>query len=184
MLNLVCLQIKEDIDGLMRFSKGKKHQEELAAQREYVHRQVARSKQQIIDIDAVPQTVWGEDTSSPSSLTPVARKARTRSPSSRVRDFESSPTAVETSAVTAPQLRPTKIAVRRDNIAVFKAMFPKNGEDSSRSFAWQHFLAAMTNAGFSILQSQGSAVTLKLEKSKGVNTIVVHRPHLVATISK
>jgi hypothetical protein len=47
-------------------------------------------------------------------------------------------------------------------------MFPENGEDSSRSFAWQHFLAAMTDAGFSILQSQGSAVTLKLEKSQGV----------------
>jgi hypothetical protein len=168
----------------MRFSEGKKHQEELAAQREYVHRQLARSKQQPSDIDAVPQTVWGEDTGSPSSLTPVARKARTRSPSSRVRDLESSPKAVENSAVTVPQSRSMKIAVRRDNIAVFKAMFPKNGEDSSRSFAWQHFLAAMTDTGFSILQSQGSAVTLKLEKSKGVNTIVVHRPHPVATISK
>jgi hypothetical protein len=63
-------------------------------------------------------------------------------------------------------------------------MFPNTGEDSSRSFAWQHFLAAMTDDGFSILQSQGSAVTLKLERTKGVNTIVVHRPHPVATISK
>jgi hypothetical protein len=69
-------------------------------------------------------------------------------------------------------------------MVIFKAMFPKNGEDSSRSFAWQHFLAAITDAGFSILQSQGSAVTLKLEKTQGVNTIVVHRPHPVATISK
>ncbi|KAI4831317.1 hypothetical protein E4T45_10226 [Aureobasidium sp. EXF-8846] len=64
-----------------------------------------------------------------------------------------------------------------------EAMFPENGGDSSRSFTWQHFLAAMTDAGFNILQSQGSAVTFKLEKSQGVNTIVVHRPHPVATIN-
>ncbi|KAH0378240.1 hypothetical protein KCU92_g8800, partial [Aureobasidium melanogenum] len=95
-----------------------------------------------------------------------------------------SPTrAIESPATPTPQPEQIKIAVRRDNIAIFKAMFPNTGEDSSRSFAWQHFLAAMTDDGFSILQSQGSAVTLKLERTKGVNTIVVHRPHPVATIN-
>jgi hypothetical protein len=161
----------------MRFSEGEKHLEELTAQREYVHRQLARSKQQTIDVEAAPQTVWGEDTSSLSSITPITRKTRTRSPSSQVQD-------IEIPAAPTPHLRPIKVSVNRDNIAVFKAIFPKNGEDSSRSFAWQHFLAAMTDAGFNILQSQGSAVTLKLEKSQGVNTIVVHRPYPVATISK
>lgn len=162
----------------MRFSQGEKHREELAAQREYVHRQLARPKQQTSDVNATPQTVWGEDTSSSSFISPTIRKARTRSSSSTAQDIEPLPTAP------TPQPQPARIFIRHDNIAIIKAMFPKNGEDSSRSFAWQHFLAAMTDAGFSILQSQGSAVTLKLEKSQGVNTIVVHRPHPVATISK
>lgn len=168
----------------MRFSQGDKHLEELAAQRKYVHRQLERVKQQTVGVDTTPQTVWGEDISSlsVSSLTP--RKTRTRSPSSPAQDTESSSSATETPAPATSQPRPVKIAIKRDNIAIIKAMFPKNGEDSSRSFAWQHLLAAMTDAGFSILQSQGSAVTLKLQKSKGVNTIVVHRPHPVATISK
>lgn len=165
----------------MRFAEGEKHLKELAAQREIVHRQLARSKQQTIDVNATPQTVWGEDISSPSPVSHTPRKARIRSPSSPAQDIESPSTATEIPAPPASQ--PVKIAIRRDNIAIIKAMFPKNGEDSARNFAWQHFLAAMTDAGFSILQSQGSAVTLKLEKSKGVNTIVVHRPHPVATIN-
>jgi hypothetical protein len=161
----------------MRFSEGEKHLEELAAQREFVHRLLARSKEQTIDVDAMTQYVWSEDTSNPSSITPITRKTRTRSPSYQVQD-------IEIPAAPTPHPRPIKVSVKRDNIAVFKAIFPKNGEDSSRSFAWQHFLAAMTDAGFNILQSQGSAATLKLEKSQGVNTIVVHRPYPVATISK
>jgi hypothetical protein len=172
----------------MRFSKGEKHLEELAAQRECVHRQLARSDQQNIDADAdadaIPQTVWGESFSNPPFVSPIIRKARTRSSSSPAQGIESPSPATETPVSPEPQPSPTKIFLRRDNIAIIKAMFPKNGEDSSRSFAWQHFLSAMTDAGFSILQSQGSAVTLKLEKIKGVNTIVVHRPHPVATISK
>ncbi|KAH0005186.1 hypothetical protein KCU78_g13003, partial [Aureobasidium melanogenum] len=178
------LYIKEDIDGLMRFSQGEKHLEELAAQREYVCRQLERSTKQTHDVDATPQTFWGEDTGSPSSITPIPRKTRTRSPPRLSEGTQSPPRAIESPATSTPQPEQIKIAVRRDNIAIFKAMFPNTGEDSSRSFAWQHFLAAMTDAGFSILQSQGSAVTLKLERTKGVNTIVVHRPHPVATISK
>ncbi|THW89896.1 hypothetical protein D6D18_06844 [Aureobasidium pullulans] len=175
--------IKEDIDGLMRFSQSEKHLAELAAQREHVLCQLARREKRTVDAELVLQTVWGDDSDN-SSTSPqifVARKTRTRSPRSVSKDnTETLPAPVEP-AISLSQ--PSKIAVRRDNIAIFKAMFPENGEDSSRSFAWQHFLAAMTDAGFSILQSQGSAVTLKLEKSQGVNTIVVHRPHPVATIN-
>ncbi|KAI4782125.1 hypothetical protein E4T52_02919 [Aureobasidium sp. EXF-3400] len=177
-----ALDIKEDIDGLMNFSRGEKHLEELATQREYVRCQLERSKKQALDIDATPQTVWGEDTSSSSSFTPVARKTRTRSPPSLGQDSGPPSRTVESPATPTPQLEQIKIAVRRDNIAIFKAMFPEKGEDSSRSFAWQHFLAAMTDAGFSILQSQGSAVTLKLDRIEGEDKIVVHRPHPVATL--
>lgn len=150
----------------MRFSQGEKHLEELAAQREYVRRQLERPRKQTLGVDATPQTVWGEDTSSPSSVTPIHRKARTRSPPSLDRGAESPSRTTESPASTTPQPEPIKVAVRRDNLAIFNAMFSKNGEDSSRSFAWQHFLAAMTDAGFSILQSQGSAVTLKLSQQK------------------
>lgn len=167
----------------MRFSQSEKHLTELAAQREHVLCQLARREKRTVDAELVLQTVWGDDSdnSSTSPQIPVARKTRTRFSRSVSKDnTETLPAPVEP-AINLSQ--PSKIAVRRDNIAIFKAMFPENGEDSSRSFAWQHFLAAMTDAGFSILQSQGSAVTLKLEKSQGVNTIVVHRPHPVATIN-
>ncbi|THY32721.1 hypothetical protein D6D01_02497 [Aureobasidium pullulans] len=160
--------IKEDIDGLMRFSHSEKHLTELAAQREHVLRQLARREKRTVDAELVLQTVWGGDSnnSSTSPQTPVARKTRTRSSRSVSKDNIATLPAPVEPAITLS--RPSRIA---------------NGEDSSRSFAWQHFLAAMTDAGFSILQSQGSAVTLKLGKSQGVDTIVVHRPHPVATIN-
>lgn len=64
-------------------------------------------------------------------------------------------------------------------------MFPSSGQESQRCFSWQHFLNAMIDAGFSILQSQGSAVTLRQdeERGEGVRTIVVHRPHPSPTIN-
>lgn len=171
-------------DGVMKFSQGEKRLKELAAQREYVRRQLEDPKKQTPDVDATPQTVWGEDTSNASSFTPVARKTRERSPPSLGQDTRSPSRTMKYPATTTPQPEPTKIVVRRDNMAIFKAMFPEKGEDSSRSFAWQHFLAAMTDAGFSILQSQGSAVTSRLSRTEGEDKIVVHRPHPVATLRK
>jgi predicted RNA binding protein YcfA (HicA-like mRNA interferase family) len=43
----------------------------------------------------------------------------------------------------------------------------------------------MIDAGFSVLQSQGSAITLRQdeERHEGVRTIVVHRPHPSPTIN-
>jgi predicted RNA binding protein YcfA (HicA-like mRNA interferase family) len=69
--------------------------------------------------------------------------------------------------------------VKPENLAVFHHMFPVRGAESQRSFSWQHFLGAMVDTGFTIVQSQGSAVTLKLEdhQDHGVNAIVLHRPH-------
>lgn len=64
-------------------------------------------------------------------------------------------------------------------------MFPSCGQEAQRSSSWQYFLGAMIDAGFSILQSQGSAVTLEQdeESCEGVRTIVVHRPHPSPTIN-
>ncbi|KAH0141218.1 hypothetical protein KCU67_g14588, partial [Aureobasidium melanogenum] len=77
------------------------------------------------------------------------------------------------------------IPVKHDNMTIFHHMFPSCGEESQRSFSWQHLLSAMIDAGFSILQSQGSAITLKQdeERCEGVRTIVVHRPHPSPTIN-
>jgi hypothetical protein len=90
----------------MRFSEGEKHLEELAAQREFVHRLLARSKEQTIDVDAMTQSVWGEDTSSLLSITPITRKTRTRSPSSEVQD-------IEIPAAPKPHPRPIKVSVKQ-----------------------------------------------------------------------
>ncbi|THY14010.1 hypothetical protein D6D01_08212 [Aureobasidium pullulans] len=59
------------------------------------------------------------------------------------------------------------------------------GAEFQRTFSWQHFLGAMVDAGFSIFQSQGSAITLKLNdySGVGVKTIVLHRPHPSPTVN-
>jgi hypothetical protein len=71
------------------------------------------------------------------------------------------------------------VAVKPENLPVFHHMFPVRGAESQRSFSWQHFMGAMVDTGFAIVQSQKSAVTLKLEDhtDRGVNAIVLHRPH-------
>ena len=103
-------------------------------------------------------------------------------------------TSTSDKMVTTPQLgvTPTPIIilphllfVKHENLIVFHHMFPVRGADSQRSFSWQQFLSAMVDAGFIILQSQGSAVTLKLNShtNNSVNTIVLHRPHPRAIVN-
>ncbi|TIA54016.1 hypothetical protein D6C77_07912 [Aureobasidium pullulans] len=76
--------------------------------------------------------------------------------------------------------------VSSENLVLFHHMFPIRGAESQRSFSWQDFLGAMVDAGFRILQSQGSAITLKLDRytGSGVKTIVLHRPHPSSTVNR
>lgn len=83
------------------------------------------------------------------------------------------------------------VLVKRENMALFGDMFPENGCEGQRSFKWQHFLDAMNDAGFSISQASGSAVTFRLgstDKNDDANTsddfgsIVFHRPHPLPVI--
>ncbi|KAI5242719.1 hypothetical protein E4T43_04608 [Aureobasidium subglaciale] len=151
--------IKEDIDDLMRHSQSDEQLADLATQREYVHRQIALRVEKAADVDlnVAPQTVWGEDTDNRLTITtPVAQKTRTRSPASSGKPLE--PPASLAHDTLVPKQTITKIA---------------------------HFLVAMTDAGFSIIQSQGSAVTFKLQSDiqRGAIPIVFHRPHPVATLN-
>ncbi|KAI5274899.1 hypothetical protein E4T47_02011 [Aureobasidium subglaciale] len=151
--------IKEDIDDLMRHSQSDEQLADLVTQREYVHRQIALRVEKAADVDlnVAPQTVWGEDTDNRLTITtPVAQKTRTRSPASSGKPLE--PPASLAHDTLVPKQTITKIA---------------------------HFLVAMTDAGFSIIQSQGSAVTFKLQSDiqRGAIPIVFHRPHPVATLN-
>ena len=47
-----------------------------------------------------------------------------------------------------------------ENLSLFEAMFPTE-KGATRSFSWQHFLQAMTDAGFSVTQGSGSAVSFQ-----------------------
>jgi hypothetical protein len=113
--------------------------------------------------------------------------SQTSNKTKRQKKPETSEALVPTALVTPP--KPCTplilIPVKHDNMTIFHHMFPSCGEESQRSFSWQHFLNAMIDAGFSVLQSQGSAITLRQdeERREGVRTIVVHRPHPSPTIN-
>ncbi|KAK3714786.1 hypothetical protein LTR37_007520 [Vermiconidia calcicola] len=64
------------------------------------------------------------------------------------------------------------VLVKPENLKLFNAMFPTD-KGQSRSFSWKHFLQAMVDAGFSVLQGSGSAVSFR--NDRGV--IVFHQPH-------
>ncbi|KAK5175486.1 uncharacterized protein LTR77_000625 [Saxophila tyrrhenica] len=77
---------------------------------------------------------------------------------------------------TAQDVNPC-IPLKPENLALFDAMF-STYKVEVRSYAWKHFLQAMTEAGFAVVQGSGSAVSFK--KEDGV--IVFHRPHPEPTI--
>jgi hypothetical protein len=125
------------------------------------------------------QSVWGKENESQTRLPSRSRRKTDHSPES----VPLSDIVVTTPGPGAPTIPtsplPTFHTVKPENLAVFHHMFPARGAESQRSFSWQHFLGAMVDTGFTIIQSQGSAVTLKLEdhQDHGVNAIVLHRPH-------
>lgn len=75
------------------------------------------------------------------------------------------------------------ISVKRENLAVFRNMYPASGDEGRRSFKWQHFLDAMVDAGFFITQASGSAVSFRLTSQQDdfqcldAGSIAFHRPH-------
>ncbi|KAF2221050.1 hypothetical protein BDZ85DRAFT_266197 [Elsinoe ampelina] len=76
------------------------------------------------------------------------------------------------------------VQVARDNLLVFKQMFPSDDEHFTRKLSWQHFCAAMVDAGFAMTQGSGSAVSFKQSDtfhpspaSGASGSIVFHRPH-------
>jgi hypothetical protein len=71
-----------------------------------------------------------------------------------------------------------KVCVKSENLRLFAAMFPDGKEQSSRQFSWKHFLQVMVDAGFSVTQCSGSAVSFKANNQ----AIVFHQPHPETTI--
>lgn len=176
--------IDEDMDVLSA-AKAERHLAELAAERDEIHhlefmRRTEKNNQSSTAADV--QTVWGkEDDSSPLLSTRTKTKRRQESATS-AESAQQPSTAQDTDY--QPPSSPNIIGVKHDNMPVFMHMYPSCGEESQRCFSWQHFLSAMIDAGFSIFQSQGGAVTLRLNEDRGgVRTIVVHRPHPSSSIN-
>ncbi|CAD0108394.1 unnamed protein product [Aureobasidium uvarum] len=174
--------IDEDVKVLSAASNSR-HQEELVREKQDILEHVAQSAEAAKSYTQVEvQTVWGKENHHPAALP--------------IRSTPKAPLIPD--ATNGPQnqvvlyVPPAKIAalpsiqhVKSESLVVFHHMFPVRGAESQRSFSWQDFLSAMTDAGFSILQSQGSAVTLKLDHpaDSGVKTIVLHRPHPSPTVN-
>jgi hypothetical protein len=174
--------IEEDL-ALMRAHQSGEYHAEVAAERDDVRRLEYKrrmSEQNLVVTPMQAQTVWGDENDAPPLFQTSNETKRQKKP-------EASEVLVPTALITPPKpCTPlTLIPVKHDNMTVFHHMFPSCGEESQRSFLWQHFLNAMIDAGFSVLQSQGSAITLRQdeERREGVRTIVVHRPHPSPTIN-
>ncbi|KAG9968669.1 hypothetical protein KCU98_g15577, partial [Aureobasidium melanogenum] len=178
--------IDEDLD-LMRAHESEQYRAEVAAERDDVRYQEYKRRMHEQSQSVTPaemQTVWGDQNQAPSLLQSSNKTRRQKNPEVSGTSSQSPPptTLIPPSKPPAPL---SLIPVKHDNMTIFHHMFPSCGEESQRSFSWQHFLSAMIDAGFSILQSQGSAITLKQdeERCEGVRTIVVHRPHPSPTIN-
>ena len=66
------------------------------------------------------------------------------------------------------------ITISKHNMPVFAILFPAIDEPVVKSgIHWNHFLAAMTDAGYEVAPSGGSAVTF----SEAAGSILFHRPH-------
>jgi hypothetical protein len=108
--------------------------------------------------------------------TTLREKAKTRGTQT---DFYDAPSFEETvSGLPLQQVTtPSKILVKSENLRLFTSMFP-NDKGQTRPFSWVHFLSAMVDAGFTITQGSGSAITFKNDHG----TIAFHRPHPDTTI--
>jgi hypothetical protein len=177
--------IDEDIRVLSAASNPR-HQEELSREKQDILELVFQSAEAAkSDSQVEVQTIWGKENDLPAAL-PTRSNPRFTVPSDSTFATDASQNQI------VLYVPPVKIAalpliqyVKLDSLVVFHHMFPIRGAESQRSFSWQDFLGAMVDAGFSILQSQGSAVTLKLDHytGSGVKTIVLHRPHPSPTVN-
>jgi hypothetical protein len=171
--------IDEDVQ-LLSAASTTRYQQELEFEKQEIQAQLIAQRDKSKNAAPVEvQNIWGKENESQTSL-----PSRPRRKTAHL--TESVP--LGNTVVNAPDLGvppipishlPTFHSVKPENLAVFHHMFPVRGAESQRSFSWQHFLGAMVDTGFTIVQSQGSAVTLKLEdhQDHGVNAIVLHRPH-------
>lgn len=171
--------INEDIQ-LLSLASTMRYREALEQEKQDILTELVAQRSKTIRNRPVElQVAWGRDHEVQAEIPPRPRAKIAHSP-------ELGPPSDK--AVTTPQvgvasnpniISPHLIFVKYENLTVLHHMFPVKGAESQRSFSWQEFLSAMVDVGFTILQSQGSAVTLRLNShtDRGVNTIVLHRPH-------
>lgn len=124
------------------------------------------------------QTVWG-DTSGASenlSLTPRPKtKTRQSQPSNKVEhsDEAGSPGVGDVTSTS----RTRTIAVNSVSLALFKRMFtPSCCTKGTASVRWDDMVAAMVDAGMTVTQRGGSAVTFR-DQADGLLSVTVHKPH-------
>lgn len=170
--------IDEDIQ-LMSATSTTRHQQGLESEKQNIQAEIKAQRDKTKNTASVEvQSVWGKENESQKDL-PCRSRCKIAHSTKLV---HASDTAVITQGVdvlSIPISPLPVVMVKPENLLVFHHMFPVRGAESQRSFPWQHFLGAMVDTDFAIVQSQGSAVTLKLEDhtDRGVNAMVLHRPH-------
>ncbi|KAI4732337.1 hypothetical protein E4T50_17080 [Aureobasidium sp. EXF-12298] len=171
--------IDEDIQ-LLSAASTTRHQQVLELEKQDIEADVVSQRGKMNHADPIEiQSVWGKENEGPTHL-PCRSRLKPSHASESTPTSGQKPTTPNIGVQPGPDTTlPLIHSVKPENIPVFHHMFPVRGAESQRSFSWQHFLSAMIDTGFTIVQSQGSAVTLKMNfrTDRGVNAIVLHRPH-------
>lgn len=116
------------------------------------------------------QTVWDEEPNAVGTHAQPKLKIKTRPTNPNSIGTELDRLQVENDA---PRPEQDRLAVSGDSIRVFDRMFSAYSE-AKGPVKWEQLVSALTDAGLSVTQRGGSAVTF-LHESRG--SIVVHRPH-------
>lgn len=171
--------IDEDIQ-LLSAASTTRHQQVLKLEKQDIEADIVAQRGKMNHADPIEvQSVWGKENESPTHLPYRLRLKPLQSSESIPTSAQKLPKPDTGVQHGSDETVPLFHLVKPENLAVFHHMFPVRGAESQRSFSWQHFLSAMIDTGFTIVQSEGSAVTLKLNNhaDDGVNAIVLHRSH-------
>ena len=77
----------------------------------------------------------------------------------------------------------THLVLKAETVRVLTRMFPITVEEhAAKPMEWRSFVIAMEDAGFTAIQSGGSAVTFM--QTGGNGRIIFHRPHPIAKIDQ
>lgn len=161
----------EEAMVLFRATQAPEHLEELQEERLAVERRRERRKQMA---DVSEDTLGPHDLTTPKQDAGLAQQLKPKIKTKRDQEARVDPGDEEVENGDIEESASLHIAVKANNLPLFDHMYPSQQDAPDKTKTkWEHFASALTDAGFTMSQSRGSAVAF----SKPEGSIVFHRPH-------